>query len=65
MSSFAAAKDMINSLLESFEGLLIACEQGKGRGEKGEKEREKERGACRNTPIFRLQQLYNLCGIIN
>ena len=40
----------------------VACEQGKGRGEKGEKEREKERGACRNTPIFRLQQLYNLCG---
>ena len=23
---------------------IVACEQGKGRGEKGEKEREKERG---------------------
>ena len=47
------------------DSLYVACEQGKGREEKGEKEREKERGACRNTPIFRLQPLYNLCGIIN
>ena len=43
----------------------LACEQGEERGEKGEKKDRRERGACRNTPMFRLQQLYNLCGTIN
>ena len=51
------------SLTATRQAVVVACEQG--RGEKGEKERVKERGACRNTPIYRLQQRYNLCGIIN
>ena len=34
--------------------------EGRERGKGG----EKERGACRNTSIFLLQELYNLCGTI-
>ena len=48
--------------------MSLACEQGEGRGgegrERGREERRK-RGACRNTSIFRLKELYNLCGTVN
>ena len=37
---------------------------GEGRGDREEKEERKKREDCRNTSIFRLQELYNLCGTI-
>ena len=59
----------LNSKLSVKKRGLFDCfgigDRGRGGERKGKKKERRGRGACRNTPIFRLQQLYDLCGTIN